>query len=242
VGFPYPEFENHPLLMRNAIEAAKDAGVSRLAGVSSVYGYGVPRTERVAEDHPREPQARKGRHRKEQEDIALAANQDGKLKTLVLRLPDFYGPGAELSLADQVFRGALTNKPANWIGSPDLPHEFVFVPDAGVVLADLIERPDGFGQAWNFGGPGTITGREFIAEAYRAAGREPKIRVVGPLMLRLGGLFSPMLRELVELSYLGTTPVILDDSKLARHLGPLKKTPYHEGIRKTMDWYKSYVR
>lgn len=223
VGLPYSQFRMHPILMRATVNAARRAGVSRIAVVSSVYSYGVPQASRVDENHPRQPKARKGQYRKEQEDIALSASLEGGLRTLVLRLPDFYGPHAELSLADQVFRGALTGKRANWIGSLDLPHEFVFVPDVGPVMADLIARDDSFGQAWNFGGPGTITGLDFIGAAYAAAGREPRFRTVGASMLRLGGLFNPMLRELVELHYLASTPVILDDSKLARHLGGMRK-------------------
>jgi nucleoside-diphosphate-sugar epimerase len=239
VGVPYQQFELHPILMRKTIDAVRRAGVKRVAVVSSVYGYGVPQSEPVSETHPREPQTRKGRLRKEQEDIALAAHSPDGLQTLLLRLPDFFGPHAELSLADLIFRGALENKTANWIGSLDLPHEFVFVPDVGPVLADLIAREDSFGQAWNFGGPGTITGREFATEVYGLTGQSPRIRGIAAWMLTLGGLFNSLLRELVELHYLGTTPVILDDTKLHKHLGAVRKTPYREGIRQTMNWYKS---
>ncbi len=207
--------------------------------VSSVYSYGAPRTERVAESHPREPRARKGKLRKEQEDIALAADGQGGLRSLVLRLPDFYGPYAEIGLADQIFQGALTGKSANWIGPADLPHEFVFTPDAGEVIADLIVRDDVFGDAWNLGGPGTITGRQFITEAYRIAGFRPKFRTAGPFLLRIGGIFNPLLRELSEMYYLSTTPVILDDTKLQGRLGTLRKTPYEQGIRQTIEWYRS---
>jgi nucleoside-diphosphate-sugar epimerase len=49
------------------------------------------------------------------------------------------------------------------------------------------------------------------------------------------GLFSPLMRELVEMSYLHTTPVVLDDSALQKLLGPVKKTSYDEGIRKTLE-------
>jgi nucleoside-diphosphate-sugar epimerase len=241
VGVPYPEFKHHPLLMRSIVEAARNSGVTRLAVVSSVYSYGVPQTPRVAENHPRAPQTKKGRMRKEQEDIALEAHDVANLQTLVLRLPDFYGPHAELSLADQVFKGALSGKPANWIGSPDLPHEFLFVPDVGPVLADLISQPGSFGNSWNLGGPGTITGRGFIAAAYKAAGKDPRFREVGPFMLRVGGVFNPLLRELIELHYLATSPVILDDSKLSRHLGRIEKTPYQQGILKTLEWYRGGV-
>jgi nucleoside-diphosphate-sugar epimerase len=57
-------------------------------------------------------------------------------------------------------------------------------------------------------------------------------------MLRLAGLFNAELRELVEMRYLAETPVILDDSKLRRHLGEVRKTPYAEGIRQSWDWYR----
>jgi hypothetical protein len=44
-----------------------------------------------------------------------------------------------------------------------------------------------------------------------------------------------MLRELVEMHYLMTQPVIMDDSALHGLLGPVAKTPYAEGIRRSLD-------
>lgn len=237
VGLPYPEHKRHPVLFRTVVEAAQREGVARLALVSSVYPYGLPQTAHVAETHPREPHTRKGRYRREQEDVAMAADGHRGLRTFILRLPDFYGPHAELSLADQVFTAATKGATANWIGPADLPHEFVFTPDVGPVMADLLTREDSFGEAWNFGGAGTITGREFIAEVYRARGLAPRFRAIGPTLLRVGGWASSLLRELQEMYYLQTTPVILDDTKLRTFLGPLQKTPYTEGIRKTVAWY-----
>jgi nucleoside-diphosphate-sugar epimerase len=238
VGLPYPLHNQHPVLMRKAVEAMQGAGISRMALASSVYGYGAPRTPRVSETHPREPHTRKGGYRKEQEDVALGANGKGALRTLVLRMPDFYGPHATLSYAHEVFDAAVQGKTANWIGPVDVPREFIFVPDAGPVLIDLLERDGSFGEAWNFGGAGTITGRKLITRIYELAGGEPKFRAAGPLILRIGGLFSPLMRELVEMNYLTTTPVILDDSKLTRHLPNVRKTAYAEGIQQTWEWYK----
>jgi hypothetical protein len=43
-----------------------------------------------------------------------------------------------------------------------------------------------------------------------------------------------MVREVVEMHYLQTSPVILDDTKLTNLLGELHKTPYIEGIRQTL--------
>ena len=54
-------------------------------------------------------------------------------------------------------------------------------------------------------------------------------------MLRVLGLFNPFLREVVEMQYLWTTPVKLDDTRLRQLLPNLHKTPYTEGIRRTVD-------
>jgi nucleoside-diphosphate-sugar epimerase len=233
VGLPYPQFRQHPVLMRKALEAARQAGVERLLVVSSVYSYGKPRTPRVSEEHPREPKAVKGKLRKEQEDLALAAEG---IRTLVLRLPDFYGPGAENSLAGTILGAALRDMPAPWLGPLDAPHEFIYVPDAGPVICDLAGRDDVWGQAWNLGGAGVITPREFIQRVYEELGKRVRYRTGGRVFLRVAGLFSSLLRELYELYYLQETPVILDDSKLIARLGQVAKTPYAEGIAAMVEW------
>lgn len=238
VGAPYTAFHLHPKLMRIAVDAAAAAGVERLVVISSVYSYGIPQTQRVAETHPRVPVSVKGQMRKEQEDIAIAAHERGQLKTMVLRLPDFYGPYADQSLANPIFSAALAGKTANWLGPAGTPHEFVFVPDAATVIAELASRDDCYGEAWNFAGPGEISALGFIQKVYQAAGREPKFRSAGRTLLRIMGWFNPLMRELPEMLYLQETPVLLDDGKLRRKLGEVRKTSYDEGIRLTLDWMR----
>jgi nucleoside-diphosphate-sugar epimerase len=203
-----------------------------------VYPYGVPRTSHVAETHSREPLARKGKLRKEQEDVLLEAHQKGRVRAMVVRLPDFYGPHAELSMANPIFRAALAGKTANWLGPANAVHEFVFVPDAGAVIADLAECAECYGEAWNLAGAGEINVMDFITRVYRAAGRGPKYRSVGRGMLKMMGWFSPLYRELPEMLYLQETPVLLDDSKLRAKLGAVRKTGYDEGIRQTLAWMR----
>jgi nucleoside-diphosphate-sugar epimerase len=239
VGLPYPSHQLHPALIKTTLEAAASQQVERIVLVSSVYGYGAPRTVRVAETHPREPVARKGEYRKAQEDAVLDADKAGRIRGLIVRLPDFYGPSADNSLANPVFRAALAGKTANWVGVVNTAHEFVFVPDSGPVIVDLAGCAECYGQAWNFGGPGQINTLDFITRVYRAVGRAPKYRAVGRGLLKLMGLFSPLMKELPEMLYLQETPVILDDSKLLARFPQTRKTPYDEGIRKTFEWIKS---
>jgi len=238
VGLPYPLHQLHPVLMRTTLEAAKLVGVARVVLPSSVYAYGVPRASRVPETHAREPHTRKGQYRKEQEDLVMGAHAAGATQGMIVRLPDFYGPHADVGLANPIFRAALAGKTANWVGPVNTPHEFVYVPDTGPAIVELASRDDCYGQAWNFGGFATINTLDFITKIYRAVGRAPKYRAAGAGLLKMLGWFNPTIREVVEMLYLQETPVILDDSKLMAKLGAVKKTSYDEGIARTLEWMR----
>ncbi|MGF6479425.1 NAD-dependent epimerase/dehydratase family protein [Paraburkholderia sp. JPY419] len=235
VGMPYDQFAQHPPLMEKTLAGVTAAGVERFILIGTVYPYGRAHGNPIREDHPREPHTFKGRMRLEQEKLVLAAHGRKGLETLVLRLPDFYGPGVERSLLHGVFVGAATGKRAQVLGPIDVPHEFIFLPDVGPVVERLTRTPEAYGRWWHLGGAGTITQREVAHEAYALAGREPKLMVAGKGMLRVLGLFNPLMRELVEMNYLLTEPIVLDDSALATLIGPFSKTSYQEGIRQCFE-------
>jgi nucleoside-diphosphate-sugar epimerase len=208
--------------------------VRRIVLIGTVYPYGRPTTNPVREDHPRAPHTFKGRMRKEQEDVLMQAHAAGLIQATVLRLPDFYGPGVEKSLLHRAAVAAVRGGTADVLGPIDQPHEFVFVPDVGPVVARLVETPAAFGKIWHLAGACTTTQRELIAEMARQTGATFKLRIAGKTLLRVMGLFDKVIRELVEMNYLMTEPVILDDSALQRLLGPIRKTPYPEGVRQTI--------
>src|SRR5215470_1942634 len=234
VGVNYWQFELHPLLMKRILDGAISAGVKKLLLIGTVYPYGKPQSECVSEDHPRQPHTFKGRMRKEQEDIVLAAHDTGRIQTAVLRLPDFYGPDVDKSFLWSTFQAAKSGKRAQLIGPIDTPHEFVYVPDAGVTIVRLIAESRAWGKAWNLAGAGVTSTRAMTNEIFAQAARKPKFMSAGKAMLRIFGLFNPMVRELVEMHYLQTSPVILDDTRLRNMLGDLPKTPYKQGIQETL--------
>jgi nucleoside-diphosphate-sugar epimerase len=235
VGVPYDHFELHPQLMRKTLDGAIAAGVPRMLLISTVYPYGLAQTNPVREDHRRNPHTFKGRMRKEQEDLLLAADAAGKIHSAVLRLPDFYGPGVDKSLLQTIFVAAANGTRAQVIGPVDTPHEYVFVPDVGPVVARLVDAPGAYGRWWHLAGAGTITTRQVVDRAFALTGHKPRMIVAGKTTLRLMGLFNPLMREMVEMNYLQTSPVVLDDSALRGLLGDIKKTPYEKGIRQCVE-------
>lgn len=235
VGVPYDQFRLHPILMRKTLDAAIREGVQRVVLIGTVYPYGKPQSTPVTEEHPRAPHTFKGQKRKEQEDALLEAHAAGKIQGTILRLPDFYGPGVERSFLHSLFQAASHGGTANLLGPIDKPHEFVFVPDVGPVAVQLMDRAEAYGHWWNLAGVGVTTQREIADRVFEMAGRKLRIRVAGKNMLRVLGLFNPMMRELVEVNYLLTDPVLMDDSALAHLLGGIQKTPYDEGLRLSLE-------
>ena len=239
VGVPYDQFDLHPQLMRKTLYGAFAAGVPRLLLIGTVYPYGLAQTNPVREDHPRNPHTFKGRMRKEQEDLLLEADAQGRIRGAVLRLPDFYGPGVDRSFLHTIFVAAVKDTRAQVIGPVDTPHEYVFVPDVGPVVLRLTDPTIPYGHVWHLAGAGTITTREVVNRAFALTGHKPRMLVAGKTTMRLMGLFNPLMREMVEMNYLQTSPVVLDDSALRGLLGEVKKTPYDEGIRQCVEAAKA---
>ncbi|MFN3437440.1 MAG: NAD-dependent epimerase/dehydratase family protein [Acidovorax sp.] len=234
VGVNYWQFELHPELMRKTLAGAIAAGVKNIVLIGTVYPYGMPTANPVREDHPRMPHTFKGRMRKAQEDLVMQAHGEGRIHATVLRLPDFYGPGVQASLLDGAVQAAVHGGTADMVGPIDRPHEFVFVPDVGPVVARLIDTPAAFGKIWNLAGAGVTSQRALVAEMERQTGTRLRLRVASKTMLRLIGLFKPFMREMVEMHYLLTDPLLMDDSALQQLIGPVRKTAYAKGIRQTL--------
>jgi nucleoside-diphosphate-sugar epimerase len=235
IGVNYWQFQLHPELMRRILECAQLAGVKRILLIGTVYPYGRPQTNPVNEDHPRNPHTFKGKMRKEQEDILFADHEAGKMQACELRLPDFYGPNVDKSLLWNAFVAAKKGGRAQLVGPIDTPHQFVFVPDVGPIVLRLLQTPAAWGKAWNFAGSGTTTQRELIKEIYAMTGSRLRMMVAGKTTLRLMGLFNPLMREMVEMHYLQTTPILMDDTRLEKLLGSLDRTSYDEGIHLTLE-------
>ncbi|HTU80514.1 MAG TPA: NAD-dependent epimerase/dehydratase family protein [Candidatus Acidoferrales bacterium] len=173
-GAPYTNFEQHPVMTGNALRAAREAGVKRFVHVAPVYSYGPAASAQVPESVAHEPTTKKGRFRLEQERLVLSADGQG-MRTLVMHLPDFYGPHADNGFANYFMREAVAGKPATFIGPLDVKRDFAFVPDAAEPLLDLAGLDDAYGSCWNLGGFAPIAGNEACRHRLRRP-RAPEAR------------------------------------------------------------------
>ena len=85
--------------------------------------------------------------------------------------------------------------------------------------------PSAHGQAWLVPSAPPRTQREALNDVAEAAGvPAPKVRALGPRVMRSVGLVWPMMRELSGTSYQFTAPFVLDDSATREHFAVQAQT------------------
>ncbi len=220
-----------PTIMRNVINTCKRHDV-RLVFFDNVYLYGRPAGP-MTEETPVNPCSHKGEVRARIAEMLSDEIHAGSVKALIVRAADFYGLGATHTFVHPlVFELLRDGKKANWLGNDRVPHSMTFTPDAGRATALLGNTEDAYGQIWHLPThPSPPTGQQFVEHVAAAFGVHPRYRVLGRRTLEFAGLFSPTIRESVELLYQNEQPYIVDSTKFSQHF--FTPTPYTEGIRKT---------
>jgi nucleoside-diphosphate-sugar epimerase len=229
--------ELFPPLTRAVLDGTAEAG-AKLVFADNLYMYGPPDGP-MTEDTPQRAEGRKGRTRIEMAAEILGAHADGKLRCAIGRSSDYYGPrGTATAAGDIVMNAALRGKRARWLGSLDQPHTLNYLGDMARALVTLGERDEADGQVWHLPAAEPLTGRQFLALVYEAAGRVPKPGIVSRPMIRLVGLFKPLVRELDETLYQFEQPFVSDASKFQGVFGPFEPTPHPEAVKRTVDWFR----
>lgn len=225
--------EQWPQVMRNVINACKHHG-ARLVFFDNVYSYG--RVDGLmTEDTAFNPVSKKGEVRAMIATMLLDEMRNGNLQAMIVRSADFYGPGATNSFPHvTVFDRLRAGKAPQWIGNPNAVHTFTYTPDAGRAVAMLGKTPEAYGQTWHL--PTTrqpFTGADFARLACELAEQPYKLQVAPRLILRLMGIFMPVLRENEEMMYQFEYDYRFDSSKIESEFS-LQATPYREGISESL--------
>jgi nucleoside-diphosphate-sugar epimerase len=85
-----------------------------------------------------------------------------------------------------------------------------------------------------------IKGRRFLDLVSEETGRPIKASATPRVVIRAIGLFSPLLREVLETMYQFEQPFYADASKYERTFGSFKPTPHEEAIARTATWFRKH--
>ncbi len=236
---PYTDWpKRFPPLQRGVLSAAQRNG-ALLVSLENLYGYGPTGGTAMTEDLPLAATTVKGRTRAAMTQELLDASAAGRVRIAIGRASDFFGAGAtESSLGERVFGNAVAGKRADFIGNPDLPHTYSYIPDIAAGLATLGTDERAVDSVWHLPGPETVTTRQLLELVAGDVGHPVGVRSLPKLAVRALGLFNPTIRELVELSYAFEQPFVLDTTKYQSTFGT-EATPLARATAATVAWYRS---
>jgi nucleoside-diphosphate-sugar epimerase len=215
-----------PRLTQAVIAAAQATG-AQVVLPGNVYTFGTKMPPHLSADTPQRADTRKGQLRADMEN----AYRSAPIRTLILRAGDFIDTQAsgnwfESHLAKDTLEKARFVYPGPW----DQPHAWAYLPDLARAAAGLVDHPDlpRFTDV-PFGGY-TLTGSQLHSALEDVVGGPIERKAFPWFALRVMALFSPMMREVLEMRYLWTTPHSLDQTALAALLPDFRPKPLNEAL------------
>jgi nucleoside-diphosphate-sugar epimerase len=160
--------------------------------------------------------------------MLLDAIRVGKVTATIARSADFYGPGSfQVSFFHQLItKNTKASKKAQWLGRADLPHSLTYTPDIAKALYILAKDPSSFNQTWHLP---TASPALTAQELAQISGSTKPVSVMPKWMLKILGIFIPVLKETVEMVYQYEYPYHFDSAKFQRKFN-FTPTSYRIGI------------
>jgi dihydroflavonol-4-reductase len=227
----------------HALDAAARAGVERFVYISTIAVVGAPRTGQLLDERVScEPHDDYQRSKLEAEKLALACHRDRGFPVIILRPGAFYGPWGRYAFNRMFFEDPLKGLPVGVHYGKRVTFP-IFVPDMGrAVEATLIRGQPG--EIYNVSGP-SLTHAEVHNTISRLAGiRSWRINPPGFTLICLARLWTFLARYTRREPYysINMAPYVFCDwnttsAKARRDLG-FVPTPFEEGARQTLAWYR----
>jgi nucleoside-diphosphate-sugar epimerase len=161
------------------------------------------------------------------------------LKVLIVRAGDFFGPRASGSswFAQGLVKPGRPLRSVTYPGRHEAGHSWAYLPDLAETLVRLLNRAAELQpfEVFHFAGHAFERGVELADATRRAVGMpDAPIRRFPWFAIYGLALFSETFREMLEMRYLWTETVLLDNQKLVAFLGSEPHTPLEVALRDTL--------
>lgn len=233
---PYHRWAEEFPAMTAAVIASAASADAKLVMVDNLYMYG-PSDGPLTEALPRAAKGRKGVVRAKMEEQLLDAHRSGRSRVTIGRLSDYYGPhGTNSAVSALVLGPAAVGKAMRWVGSTSQPHTLHFVDDAARGLIVLADHDTADGAVWHLPAAPPMTGSDFMRLVNENLPAPVRAGAIGPMMMRISGVFSRQARESVECLYQWTAPFVVDSAQFETAFGGLPTTPHAVAVPATLRW------
>jgi nucleoside-diphosphate-sugar epimerase len=233
----------------NLLDACRRAGVGRFVHTSSIIVYGRPRIrqEQFAEDEPlgQNPWMWDYYCQAKVRAEELCRQYPGALT--IIRPSWIYGPRDRTTLP-RVLKALDAGRVAI-LGSGDNLLNIVYAGDVADGAIRAATHPRAVGQAYNLSSEGEVTQREFLDLLADTLGRPHIRRHISYPLAFWGGWLSEVIGRLIRIRrppHLTRYAVALigrstrfSTAKAREQLGWQPRVRVYEGLRRTIDWYKT---
>jgi dihydroflavonol-4-reductase len=229
----------------NVLEAARLAGVERFIHISTVAVVGRPKSGTVIDEtYPCHPADDYMRSKLAGEALVKGYHGSHGLPSIILRPGAYYGPWGHYAFNRLFFEDPfIKGLPIQIHGGRHFTFP-IFLPDLAHAIHNALTlgRP---GEIYNVSGP-SLTHRDINAIISRITGSSPRwINVPAPAILLFARLWTALSQITKREPYypINLAPYVFNDwvvdsSKAVREL-QLQTTPFEEGARVTIEWYRS---
>jgi dihydroflavonol-4-reductase len=230
---------------RNILEAARCANVQRFVHISTVAVIGAPRPNTIIDENtPCQPCDEYQHSKLAGERLALKYHADFGLPVIVLRPGAFYGPGSRYAWNRLFFEDPHRRRLRIQINGGRYYTFPVFVPDLAQVIEAALGRGTP-GRLYNISGP-SLTHREVNTIISRLIGDNSHfINVPKWTMLLLARwmTFAARFTHREPFYPIGLASYVFNDwivdSRLAKRDLDFNPTPFEDGARVTIEWYRT---
>jgi UDP-glucuronate 4-epimerase len=224
----------------NVLEGCRHTGCRHLvyASSSSVYGANTKVPFRTS-DNVDHPVSLYGATKKANEVMAHAYAHLFRLPVTGLRFFTVYGPWGRPDMAPWLFTQAITEgRPIRLFNHGKMRRDFTYVDDIVEALVRLIGRPPAGDPAWSGAAPDPASS----SAPYRVynIGNNQPVELEEFVRALEAAIGKPAVRELAPMQPGDVVETYADVADLQAAVDFRPDTPIEEGLRRFVDWYRSY--
>lgn len=188
--------------------------------VSSIAVYGQEQYRPVDENHPLEPVMMYGGIKLASENICRTMARSNKLRLIILRAADIYGPAnARLSVPVRFLLQAISGQPITVYGDGSDSRTYTFVEDFSEAVVLALINPAAVGEVFNVGGDKCVSMHELALAAKKVTGSQSPVAY----------LDAPT----------SGRRLAIDNSKIKKTLGYKPAYSIEQGLFITAEWLTS---
>ncbi len=241
VGLPYDSnvwARDWVLIMDNVIKSCIENN-TKLVYFDNTYAYAQDSIIQT-ESTELNSSGKKGMAKLKTAKLLLKAIEEKRIKGVICRAPEFYGPGKTKGITNAlIFESLKQGEKPKILLKDNVLRTLIYTPDASKAMALIGNTPDTFGETWHLPcDDNRLTYKEFIDFISKQLGREIKYLKLNKLMINLIALFNSNLKETKELLPRYEIDNIFDSTKFKQRFPKFSITSYEEGIKAIIKDYE----